>query len=187
MKRGSNLLRVIQTALMAAIIFVVTYIVRIPMPIASGGYLNIGDAPLYIAAYLLGGPAGAIAGALGSAMSDLAAGYVIYALPTAIIKGTMGFVCGVIMNRKRVKEKCVKGTYNLTHQTKGDGGLKRFILASILGGAIMVGGYAIFEAIFFNLNQAMATVPFNCVQWAGGVAAALALFPAVRAADKAMK
>jgi uncharacterized membrane protein len=169
MKRGSNLLRVIQTALMAAIIFVVTYIVRIPMPIASGGYLNIGDTPLYIAAYLLGGPAGAVAGALGSAMSDLAAGYVMYALPTAIIKGTMGFVCGVIMNQAR------------------PGGLKRFILASVLGGAIMVGGYAIFETLFFNLNQAIVTVPFNCVQWAGGVAAATALFPAVRAVDRALK
>jgi uncharacterized membrane protein len=207
---------------MAAIIFVVTYVVRIPMPIASGGYLNIGDTPLYIAAYLLGGPAGAIAGALGSAMSDLAAGFVVYAIPTAIIKGTMGFICGVIMNRAR--QQRVKGTYNLTHQTKGDGdqrvkgtvplslqerdknnpgagagarpadsvaarrgGLKRFILASILGGAIMVGGYAIFETLFFNLNQAIATVPFNCVQWAGGVAAATVLFPAVKAAGRALK
>jgi uncharacterized membrane protein len=166
MKRGSNLLRVIQTALMAAIIFVVTYIVRIPMPIASGGYLNIGDTPLYIAAYLLGGPAGAIAGAIGASMSDLAAGYVVYAVPTAVIKGAMGFVCGVMMKR---------------------GGLKRFILASILGGAIMVGGYAVFETLFFNLNQALVTIPFNCVQWAGGVAAATALFPAARAIDRALK
>jgi uncharacterized membrane protein len=151
---------------MAAIIFVVTYLIRIPMPFASGGYLNIGDTPLYIAAYLLGGPAGAVAGALGSAMSDLAAGYVIYVVPTAIIKGAMGFVCGMLMKR---------------------GDLKRFVLASILGGAIMVGGYAIFEALFFNLNQAIATVPLNSVQWAGGVAAAAALFPAVKAADRALK
>ncbi|MDR1292922.1 MAG: ECF transporter S component, partial [Clostridiales Family XIII bacterium] len=55
MRSRSNLLRVVQTALMAAIIFVVTYLIRIPMPFASGGYLNIGDTPLYIAAYLLGG------------------------------------------------------------------------------------------------------------------------------------
>jgi uncharacterized membrane protein len=67
------------------------------------------------------------------------------------------------------------------------GGLKRFVLASILGGAIMVVGYAVFEALFFNLNQALAFVPFNCMQWAAGVAAATALFPAVRAAGRALK
>jgi uncharacterized membrane protein len=188
MKRGSNLLLVIQTALMAAIIFVVTYIVRIPMPIASGGYLNIGDTPLYIAAYLLGGPAGAVAGALGSALSDLAAGYVIYAAPTAIIKGTMGFTCGVIMNQTRQNGTRQKGELPVSQREQSRrGGLKRFILASILGGAIMVGGYALFETLFFNLNQAIVTVPFNCVQWAGGVAAAAALFPAVRAVDRALK
>jgi uncharacterized membrane protein len=214
MKQRGRLVRITQTALMAAIIFVVTYIVRIPMPIASGGYLNIGDTPLYIAAYLLGGPAGAIAGALGSAMSDLAAGYVVYAAPTAIIKGTMGFVCGVLMNRARQRQKGTVHVSRLGQDASGNGnskaerigvsdagadarleeggavkrgGLKRFVLASILGGAIMVGGYAIFEALFFNLNQAIVTIPLNCVQWAGGVAAATALFPAVRAADRALK
>ncbi|MDR1043361.1 MAG: ECF transporter S component [Clostridiales Family XIII bacterium] len=221
MRKNSGLLLVIQTALMAAIIFVVTYLVRIPMPIASGGYLNIGDTPLYIAAYLLGGPAGAVAGAIGSAMSDLSAGYVIYALPTAIIKGTMGFVCGTIMARTRQKGEVhlpmqeqsgnnggadaeQKGTDHVYGQEHGRdnggadakpadsiaakrGGLKRFILASILGGAIMVGGYAIFETLFFNLNQALVTIPLNCVQWAGGVAAATALYPAARAVDRALK
>ncbi|MDR0518628.1 MAG: ECF transporter S component [Clostridiales Family XIII bacterium] len=165
MKKNSKLTKITRTALMAAIIFVVTYVVRIPIPFASGGYLNIGDTPLYIAAYLLGGPAGAVAGALGASMSDMVAGYALYALPTAVIKGAMGFVCGSLMR---------------------EGGMKRFTLASVLGGAMMVGGYALFESMFFNVNQAIASVPFNCVQWAGGVIAAAALFPAVRAVEKSL-
>jgi uncharacterized membrane protein len=151
---------------MAAIVFVVTYLIRIPLPFASGGYLNIGDTPIYLTAYLLGGPAGAVAGALGSAFSDLAAGYVFYAAPTAVIKGTMGFVCGRLMKQ---------------------GDWKRFVLASALGGAIMVGGYALFETFFFNANQALAAIPFNCIQWAGGVLAATALFPSARAVERILK
>ncbi|MDR3224776.1 MAG: ECF transporter S component [Clostridiales Family XIII bacterium] len=159
-------MKITTTALMAAIIFVVTYIIRIPLPFASGGYLNIGDTPIYIAAYLLGGPAGAIAGGLGAAMSDLAAGYVFYAVATAVIKGVMGLVCGSLMRT---------------------GDMKRFVLASVLGGAIMVGGYAIFEAIAFTPYQAIAAVPFNCIQWAGGVIAAAALFPAVKVVERSLR
>jgi uncharacterized membrane protein len=163
--RNKRLVKLTTTALMAAIIFVVTYIIRIPLPFASGGYLNIGDAPIYLGAYLLGGPLGALAAALGSSMSDLAAGYVFYAAPTAIIKGTMGFVCGSLM--------------------RGES-LKRFALASALGGGIMTGGYAVFETLFFNANQALAAIPFNMIQWAGGALVAIALFPAVKAVGRTL-
>jgi uncharacterized membrane protein len=147
-----------QTALMAALIFVVTFAVRIPIPFASGGYLNIGDAPVYIAGFLLGGPAGALAAAIGSALSDILGGYPVYAVATFIIKGLMGYVCGRIAFGK---------------------GLPRFALASVTGGAIMVAGYAIFEALFFNVPQAIAAIPFNAVQWLAGVVVAVILYPVI--------
>ncbi|MDR3364041.1 MAG: ECF transporter S component [Clostridiales Family XIII bacterium] len=153
------------TALMAAVIFVVTYIIRIPLPFASGGYLNIGDAPIYVAAALLGGPAGAVAAAIGSALSDLSAGYVVYVLPTAVVKGLMGLVCGSLMRRA---------------------GFRRFVIASAIGGAIMVGGYAAFESVLFNTNQAIASIPFNAIQWVAGVAVAAALYPAVARIKKTL-
>jgi len=146
------------TALMAAVIFVVTYIIRIPMPIAAGGYINFGDTAVYIAAALLGGPAGMISAAIGSALADLTAGYVMYILPTVVVKGLMGLVCGKLMERD---------------------GFPRFFMASAIGGAIMVCGYGGFDIVLFNVNQALAGLPFNSAQWVLGVAAALALFPAV--------
>ena len=146
------------TAMMAAVIFVVTYIVRVPMPIAAGGYINIGDTAVYVAAALLGGPAGMISAAIGSALADLTAGYVMYILPTVIVKGLMGFICGRLMER---------------------GGFGRFFGASAIGGAIMVGGYAAFDTVLFNTNQALAGLPFNSIQWVCGVAVALAFYPAV--------
>jgi uncharacterized membrane protein len=166
-KNNFEIRTITTTALMAAIIFVVTYLIRIPLPIASGGYLNIGDAPIYIGAYLLGGPAGALAAAIGSALSDLAAGYVFYAIPTAVIKGLMGLICGTILARNK--------------------SLRRYVIAAILGGAVMVAGYAIFETFFFNLNQAIVALPFNAIQWAGGVIVATALYPAINRIYKQTK
>lgn len=158
MMQNPKVKKLTTTALMAAVIFVVTYIIRIPMPIASGGYINLGDTAVYIAAALLGGPAGMVSAAAGSALADLTAGYVIYILPTAVIKGLMGFICGKLMQRE---------------------GFKRFLLAAVLGGAIMVAGYAAFESALFNINQALAAIPFNMVQWVCGVAVCAAFYPAV--------
>ena len=157
-KHDQNVKNLTTTALMAAVIFVVTFLIRIPMPIASGGYLNIGDAPVYIAASLLGGPGGMIAAAVGSALSDLSAGYVVYIIPTAIIKGLMGLVCGKLMEKA---------------------GFARFVIAALIGGAIMVGGYAAFETVLFNVNQALVSALFNVIQWGCGVAVAAAFYPVV--------
>ena len=150
---------------MAALIFIVTYVIRIPMPIASGGYINIGDATVYIAAALLGGPAGMIAAAAGSSLADLASGFVHYMLPTAVVKGLMGFVCGKLME----KESFI-----------------RFLIASIIGGAIMVLGYAAFDVALMSIGQssvnislAIASIPFNLIQWAAGVAVAAAVYPVI--------
>jgi len=158
MRQNPKVKTLTMTALMAAIIFVVTYIVRIPMPIASGGYINIGDTAVYIAASLLGGPAGMISAAIGSALADLTAGYVMYILPTVVVKGLMGLVCGKLMERE---------------------GFGRFFFASAIGGAIMVAGYAAFDAALFNVNQMFAGLPFNSIQWVCGVAVALAFYPAI--------
>ena len=161
------------TALMAAMIFVVTFVIRVPIG-GSGGYVNIGDAGVYVAAALLGGPAGMVAAAIGSALADLSAGAAIYILPTAIVKGLMGLVCGLLMVRA---------------------GFRRFLLAAVLGGAIMVGGYFVSDIVIASLNMAegyaalnsspvnltlaLASLPSNIIQWVCGVAVAAALYPAV--------
>jgi uncharacterized membrane protein len=141
---------------MAALIFVVTFIVRIPIPFSSGGgYLNMGDVVIYVCAYLLGGPRASIAAAIGSGLADLTAGAVIYILPTCAIKGLMGFVAGAV--------------------SKG-GGFKRYLISSVAGGAIMVAGYAIFECIFFGRAYALAALPLNAIQWGGCTAITAAIY-----------
>jgi hypothetical protein len=51
----------------------------------------------------------------------------------------------------------------------------------------MVGGYFIFEALFFNMNQALVSVLWNCIQWAGGVVAAMALYPVVSTVERTIR
>ena len=165
MRSDPKVKKLTTTALMAAVIFVVTYLIRIPMPIASGGYINLGDAPVYMAAALLGGPAGMIAAAAGSSLADLASGFVHYILPTAIVKGLMGYVCGRLMEKDS---------------------FARFVTASVTGGAIMVFGYAVSDVALLSISQemvnyslAVASVPFNLIQWAAGVAVAAAVYPVI--------
>ena len=170
MRQNPKVKTLTMTALMAAVIFVLTFLVRVPIG-GSGGYVNIGDAGVYVAASLLGGPAGMIAAAIGSALADLSVGAAMYILPTAIVKGLMGLVCGIIMRRA---------------------GFAPFLAASVTGGAIMVSGYFAADIVIASLNMAeglngasvnlslaLASFPPNIIQWACGVAVAAAFYPAV--------
>lgn len=164
MARKSRTKTLVITSMLAALVFVFTYLVKIPIN-ASGAYMNIGDCIIYCSGLLVGGPWAAAAAGLGSALSDLLLGFPVYAPATLIIKGLMGLVCAVLMKK---------------------GGFGRFALACVLGGAIMVAGYALFEWICFGWTYAAGTIAFNLIQWAAGVAGAVALYYPVRRTAQAL-
>jgi uncharacterized membrane protein len=154
---------------MAAFIFVITWVVRVPLPFAPGGYLNLGDVPIYLTAWIMGGPYAAVAAALGSALADLI-GFPLYALPTAIIKGSMALIVGFLTLKNR--------------------GRARFVIGCVIAGAVMVAGYAIFETVFlfsFDFRLAVAGIAQNTIQWAGCVIIAALLYPALKPAEKILK
>lgn len=164
-QRKNHTRTLVVTSMLAALIFVFTYLVKIPIN-ANGAYMNIGDCVIYCSGLLVGGPWAAAAAGIGSALSDLLLGFPVYAPATLIIKGAMGLICAVLMRNGR---------------------FGRFALVSILGGAIMVGGYGLFEWIFFGWTYAAGTIVFNLIQWAAGVAGALVLYyPVRRIADTGM-
>lgn len=74
------------SAIMAALVLVLTYTVKIPTPT---GYVHLGDAAVYLAAALLPTPYAVFAAGLGGALSDLLGGYVSYCIPTFIIKALL--------------------------------------------------------------------------------------------------
>ena len=146
-------------AVTAAVVFLVTWTVKFPVPGTSGGYLNFGDVVIYISALLLGGPAAAVSAAIGSGFADLAAGSVVYIPATFVIKGLMGLLCGAIAYQKS---------------------FMRYVIACAIGGAVMTTGYYLYELIMFGAEYAALSIPFNLIQWIGSAVAAVVLFPAVK-------
>lgn len=143
MKLGSRELAAI--AVMAALCFVATYSIMIPIP-ATSGYFNIGDVFVIIAGLVFGPIVGGIAGGLGPALSDLIGGYYFFVPFTLIIKGCEGLVAGFVGGRLATAK------------------LNRIILAWALGGVCVVVGYFAVETIFFGMSAALVEVPVNLLQ-----------------------
>ncbi len=143
-------------AIAAAIIFVATWVFKIPIP-GTQGYVNLGDSMIYFSACLLG-PYASVAAAIGSAIADLAGGYAIYIPVTIVIKGLMGLVVGLMSK---------KGSFAL------------YAAACIISGAIMTIGYALFELPVFGIAYAVTSIPFNLAQWGINVVVAVALYPVI--------
>lgn len=148
--------RWIYGAALAALVFVVTFMVRIPVPIGTGAYVNVGDTMIYLGAFFPGGIVAALASGIGSMLCDIVGGAAVYAIPTLIIKFGMCLVCWVVMRK--------------LHKVGG------FALGCFAGGAVMAIGYFCTEALLFGLPIAVASIVPNLVQLAAGSVLAIALF-----------
>ena len=132
----------------------------------SGGYFNLGDTFVMIAALLYGPLIGGLVGLIGPAAAD-AIGFPQFILATAIVKGLEGAAVGAIGGKS-------KGT------SPG-----RVIIALVVGIFILVAGYFVFEAYiypmlaktvrFFGVTDpkaALAEIIPNLLQ--GGISAVIA-------------
>ena len=78
------------TALMAAFTCIATMSIRIPTP--TLGYIHPGDCLVLLCGVILGPVAGFLAAGIGSMFADILSGYIIYAIPTLIIKGVTALI-----------------------------------------------------------------------------------------------
>ena len=111
--------------------FVGTTVIRIPIP-ATGGYFNLGDTFVMIAALLYGPIIGGLVGLIGPALSD-AIGFPQFILATAIVKGLEGTIVGAIGGKSTGSS------------------MTRPVVALVVGIVILVSGYFIFEAFIYPL------------------------------------
>lgn len=137
------------TALMAALVFVATYAIRIPNP-ATGGYSHLGDCMVFLAAYLLGKKRGALAGAIGGALSDFFAGAAIWILPTFFIKFVMGYLCGLVLEKK-------------PDSTVAE------LSGSSLGGLFQVIAYTLVKIPLVGIQPAVLSIPREIAQTVTGI------------------
>ena len=74
----------------------------ISLPLPSGyGYVNLGDAGVFLCACLLPGGLGALAAGVGATLADLILGWPIYAPVTLVIKGLTALLAGLAMHRAK--------------------------------------------------------------------------------------
>jgi len=145
-KKQKAVIQLSLMAVMSALVTVGTLIIRIPNPM--GGYFNVGDVMIFVAALTFTPLIGGVAGGLGSSIADII-GFPLFAIPTLVIKGLEGLLASLISDKKRVY---------------------RDVLAVVVAGAEMVIGYFLVELYLWGIGGALAEVPANIVQVAiGGI------------------
>lgn len=134
-----------------ALVALGTFLIKIP--VTSGGYVNAGDALIFLFASLFGPLCGLVCGALGSALADILSGYIIYAPFTLVIKGLEGLICGLLVSAF-TKKHSGKSRY-----------LPLCIAAALISSAVMIIGYYFAAAIILsNMHSALVTIAENSVQ-----------------------
>lgn len=100
--RNETVLKWAQTALLAALCFVTfTFLqIKIPMPGGDATSLHIGNAFCVLAALLLGGGYGGLAGAVGMTIADiLDPVYIVSAPKTFVLKFCIGLITGLVAHK----------------------------------------------------------------------------------------
>ncbi len=156
---NKKLHKITATAVLSAMIFVLTFLVHFPAP---SGYVHMGDAILYVASLMLGSPWGIIAGALGEGLADAAGGYAAYAPATAIIKALMALPFLYVRKKKRtffsassVIASIISGVINVIGYFAADMIISRaYAFVDVFGNVIQsIASVVIFAIIAFTLDK----------------------------------
>jgi uncharacterized membrane protein len=149
------------TAVSIALVFVLVFAVKIPVP-ATGGYWHTGAVAEMFVAMAFGPVVGGIASAVGAALADLVSGYGSFAPLTFIAHGAFGLLAGWLGWRK---------------------GWAGMLLGWIIGGLALVALYFLGEATVYGAGAAgaAAEVVPNLIQVGLGIVGLL-LFVAVKRA-----
>ena len=102
MKTNSTVMKIAQTALFAALCYVIfTYLqIKIPMPGGDATSIHLGNAFCVLAALLLGGWYGGLAGAIGMGIADVMDPIYITGAPkTFVLKLCIGLITGLVAHK----------------------------------------------------------------------------------------
>lgn len=141
---GGKTKKYVLTGLMTALVFVLTFTFKIPVPYTSG-YIHLGDSMIYVSVLVLGPVFGAFASGVGSMMADLLAGYSHFALPTFIIKSLMALIMGLFLSVKNRKAS----------------------MAAVVSALLLWVGFMTRTALFLN-QQVTATGSLNVIESVAG-------------------
>ena len=133
--------KLVLSGLFAALTVLITLL---SIPLSGGGYIHLGDTAIFAGVYVIGGVWGILAGAVGSALTDLILGYAIYIPATFVIKGLMALTATALLARASAKWR-----------------LPVFVTACL----IVPVGYFLYEAIIYgDALVAALNTPYNLLQ-----------------------
>ena len=149
--------KLVMAALMTALACVATMIIKIPSPLK--GYLNLGDCIVLSAGWVLSPAYAFLAAGLGSALSDVFSGYVVYAPATFAIKGFMALIAYFAFRSLR----------------RIFAPMPSRIISGAAAEIFMVLGYFVFEGFLYGFIPSVVNIPANGMQGIAGLFIALAL------------
>lgn len=148
MKSDTSIKALTKMAMMAAIVFVGIYLVKIPVP---NGYTHLGDCMIFLGVLILGTKRGALAGGIGAALSDLLGGYMHWVFPTLVIKYLMAFLMGLFIDKFMPKAKW------------------NWLIGAIVGGALQCVLYTACDCAMFGWAYGIAGIPSIVIQTINGI------------------
>lgn len=127
-------------AVMAAVVFLATFVPRIPIPL---GYAHLGDAAIFLMVLFCGRRETLIAACFGSALSDLIGGFPLWILPTLIIKFFMADIAWRVIRPDKTKASPA-----------------RLVVGFLLASTWMAAAYTLFGALLYDsLAAGRASAP----------------------------
>lgn len=144
--KNKKLMKVIVTAMFAALVTGLTFFPKIPIP--GGGYVHLGDTMILLASTVLPMPYAMAAAAIGGGLADLLSGYAAYAPFTIVVKALLT-VAFTYKNEKILS--------------------KRNFLAPLTGLIITPGVYFAADAILYGTGAAIPGIIWNLCQAAASI------------------
>lgn len=173
MKQNATL-KIVLTALFAALICVATMLVQISIP-ATGGYANLGDGVILLCAFLMNPVYAVTAAGIGSMLADLLTGYMSFAPGTLVIKAGVALIATLIYNRFG-RGQCARKVFAVQ------------LVGAVAAEVFMVLGYFFYEAVFMGAGiGAAGAILGNVGQGVVGAIVAMVLTPILSRSHELME
>lgn len=126
--------RLMEGIVFTALVYATTIAIQVYQP-ATGGYFNLGESMIYLAAMISSPLVAGLAGGIGASLADLSTGYAIFAPGTLVIKFIEGVTAGFLVQKLRKIHGLYKAILTSSAYT-----FSFIIIASVLwAGEIYVG------------------------------------------------
>lgn len=145
---------IVKMAVMIALVYLATFFIKIP---SITGYTHLGDCMIFLAVLILGTKRGAVAGGIGAALADYLGGYMMWVVPTLLIKMIMALTMGIVT--EKVFPKLRFG----------------WIIGAVLGGAAQIILYTLVKVPLFGMGVAVTQLPMLTLQTVSGIVIAAIL------------